>query len=305
MIRLQNILFEETRGSFQDLGPDTFSAMSEPVFTGTVSSYEPELGGFKFNSNNTIATKKFLGKSLTLSYSANKKFNVEFGGKKLGQMSLKQFEDWLRKTKQQRNDYSSIAPIVNDLKSLGFKASKDPKTGYDSYVKYVKTWWANTTKQITPDSEFKKKGLWSCTTVIRVFKQSGDKWLIRAQILPDSMDTKMLDVLKNREARSVGTGSVRSGHREKTKNFLGIESDEFIYDTPKSVKSTWDQDIRQATELVQKIPATDKTVISKVKQLESNIRNMGGLVGPYNRSGYRWNRLIQLINYDLTDITDL
>ena len=186
MIRLQNILFEQTRGSFQDLGPDLFMTMSEPVFTGTVSSFERELGGFKFNSDNTVATKKFLGKTLTLSYSANKKFNVEFGGKNLGQMSVEQFENWLRKTKQQRDEYSLIEPVINNLKSMGFKSSKDPITGYNSYVKYIKTWWNDTTKQIKPESEFKKSGLWTCRTAIRVFKQNDDKWVIRTQILPDS-----------------------------------------------------------------------------------------------------------------------
>jgi hypothetical protein len=311
MIRLKNILLEQ-KGSFKDLGPDTFSVMSEPVFTSTVSSYEPELGGFKFNSDNTVATKDYLGKPLTLTWVGNGTFTVKHGTKSYGTMSIGNFESWLvdiknKTTKLGQDVVTDLGTkkVVDQLKEMGFKPGKDPRTGYDSYVKMIKINPMDTVNNIVPSSQYKRTGLWKCTTAIRVFKQGDNKWMIRAQIIPSSFNDSIIQFIMNREVADVASGASRTGHEEKTTSWYGGEDTEFVYDTPDSVKREWENSLRQAIERVQKVPASVRDVASKITQLESNILAMGGLVGPYNKKNYRWNRLIQLVNDELKGVKEL
>lgn len=285
MIRLQNILLEQ--GNFQDLGPDTYQVMKDPVFTGTASSYARQLGGFKFSPDNKTATKTFLEKTLRLTWSGDGKFNVNFGGKNLGEYDVPKFEQWLNKMQKDRGAYLDNKPTVDELKSLGFKASKDPKTGYNSYVKYVKTWWADTA------TEYKPKGYWSCNTAIRVFKQSGDKWMIRAQIVPDSFDKKVLLALKAQDIRNYGSSKIGT-MKTKQSWLTGRDYKEFERTTPEMQAKSWDKSISQAINRIQRVPATTDTLIDKISELEANIRKFKGLVGPYDDSKFRYNYLMQI-----------
>lgn len=286
MIRLQKILLEQ--GNFKDLGPDTYQVMQDPVFTGTASSSARELGGFKFSPDARTATKTFLNKPLTLTWSGNSKFNVNFGGKDLGEYDMPKFEQWLNKMQKDRGAYLDNKPTVDELKSLGFKASKDPKTGFDSYVKYVKTWWADTA------TEKKPKGYWSCNTAIRVFKQSGDKWMIRAQIVPDSFDDRILLALKDQDVRNANVSKIGT-MKTKQSWLTGRDYKEFERITPEMQAKSWNKSISQAIGRIQRMPATTDTLIDTVSELESNIRSFKGLVGPYDDPKFRNNYLMQIV----------
>ena len=181
-----------------------------------------------------------------------------------------------------------LKPTIAELKSLGFKASKDPMTGYDSYVKYVKTWWADTA------TAYKPKGYWTCNTAIRVFNQSDDKWMIRAQIIPDSFDDKMLLALKDQDVRNANVSKIGT-MKTKQSWLTGRDYKEFERITPEMQAKSWNKSISQAISRVQRVPATTNSLINKVSELESNIRKFGGLVGPYDDPKFRYNYLMQIV----------
>jgi len=85
-------------GSFKDLGPDIFNVMNKPHLTSNkaISSYQLGLSGFAFNSTYTIATKKFYGKTLRLTwFQRPQSFYVNYGDKYLGKFNTITFSNWL------------------------------------------------------------------------------------------------------------------------------------------------------------------------------------------------------------------
>lgn len=284
MIRLKNILLEQ-KGSFKDLPGDYYSVMSGPIPIGGISSFESELAGFKFNSDSTVATKEYLLKPLVLTWLGSETFNVKYGGKNLGTYDIDKFEKWLNDMNTKRGGHLKIAPTLEKLKSLGFKKGKDPKTGYDSFVKYIDISFDDTKKFIAPSSYW-KYGVWSCKTAIRVFKRDDDNWTIRCQMV--SLDDQILEKIMNQE----GEQDANFPTKRKVKKTSWLGNDYTDYEDV-DVVAEFIKSIKVAKQKVQRVNTTTNKLIDTVQQLETNIREMSGLVGPFT-GDYRYNRLVQM-----------
>ena len=291
MIKLKNILNEQG-GSFRDL-VDGYMVMKEPVTHGGTRNYNPEVGGFTFSSDDKFATKQYKGSELKLVWHSTTgsgknqtvKFNVFYYNKDQGVFTFDSFGDWLTKLAQ---NITKTLPVA-ELTSLGFKKSKDPKSGYNSYVKIIKISSAETATAEYPN------GLWSCDTEIRVFAKSPDNWMIRAKI--DYLDDDGLKPLiaKRKATYSTDYGGFRVGRNVKKKSWLtGSEYTEFEQRTPKDVESDWLKNTGQATFRVQYVNVTADKLINTVKFMETNILKYKGLVGPYTDPKFRYNYLLLL-----------
>ena len=124
MIKLKSIL-QEQGGSFRDL-VDGYMVMKDPVEHGGTSSYNPEVGGFTFSSDDTVATKQYKGSELKLVWRGAGKFNVFYYKKDQGVFTFKGFGDWLHKLDSNENK----KPIHDKLKQLGYTADSDGKFNY-------------------------------------------------------------------------------------------------------------------------------------------------------------------------------
>ena len=190
----------------------------------------------------------------------------------------------------------SMLPVAKDdaaaasvLRSLGFKKAKDPKSGYNSYVKIIKISSAETATAEYPN------GLWSCDTEIRAFYKSAGNWMIRTKI--DYLDDDGLKPLiaKRKAIYSTDYGGFRVGSNVNKKSWLtGSEYTEFEQRTPEDVESDWLKNTGQATFRVQKVNVTANKLINTIKFMESNIRKYKGLVGPYTDPKFRYNYLLLL-----------
>jgi len=137
MIKLKNILNEQG-GSFRDL-VDGYMVMKEPVRTSGTLSYNPEVGGFTFSSDDKVATKQYKGSELKLVWRSSSgsgnntevKFNVFYHNKDQGVFTFDQFQKWL--TKLDSNETNKL--IHDKLKQLGYRADNDGKFRY--FSKYV------------------------------------------------------------------------------------------------------------------------------------------------------------------------
>lgn len=279
MIKLKSILNEQD-DSFKSL-IDAYMVMKNPVRTGGYGSYNPEVGGFTFNSDDTVATKQYNGSELKLVWRGSNKFNVFYYNKNQGVFTFDSFQDWLE-------GLTKNMP-VDELTSLGFKQAKDPVTGYNSYVKIIKTFYND-----TASSKY-LKGLWSCDTVIRVFAQTANKWMIRAQIgqfYKSGLDTLIYNDVTSYSTDLTGT---RKGRNVTKKSWLtGSEYEDFEQITPEIAAREWKQNTGQAIQRVQKVNATSDKLISTVEFMETNIRKYKGLVGPYNDSNFKNNYLLNI-----------
>jgi hypothetical protein len=296
MIKLKNILNEQG-GSFRDLG-DGYVVMKEPEDVpvpgqSRYGNFNPDVKGFTFSSDDKVATKQYKGSKLKLVWLSTTglgknqtvKFNVFYYNKDQGVFTFGSFERWLTKLAQ---NITQMLPVA-ELTSLGFKKAKDPKSGYNSYVKIIKISYAETATAEYPN------GLWSCDTEIRVFYQTANKWMIRVKI--DYLDDDGLKPLiaKRKATYSTDYGGFRVGHNVKKKNWLtGSEYKEFEQRTPKDVESDWLKNTGQATFRVQKVPVTADKLINTLKYMETNIRKYKGLVGPYNDPKFQNNYLLLL-----------
>jgi hypothetical protein len=292
LIKLKNILNEQG-GSFQDL-VDGYMVMKEPVKHGGTRNYNPEVGGFTFSSDDKVATKQYKGSELKLVWRSTTgsgknqtvKFNVFYYNKDQGVFTFDSFGDWL--TKLAQNIRTSM--LVAELTSLGFKKSIDPKSGYNSYVKIIKTWHNDTATTENP------KGLWACDTAIRVFAKSPGNWMIRAMI--GRFEKPGLDALIDKDASTYSTnyGGFPVGHTVKKKSWLtGREYKEFEQITPEEVRGKWQKNTGQARNRVQYVNVTADKLINTVKFMESKIREYKGLVGPYNDPKFQNNYLFNLV----------
>ena len=286
MIKLKSILNEQG-GSFRDLG-DGYMVMKEPEDVPddyrhtSYGSFNPDVKGFTFSSDDTVATKQYKGSELKLVWRGAGKFNVFYYKKDQGVFTFDGFGNWLTKLTQN-------LPVA-ELVSRGFKQAKDPQTGYNSYVKIIKTWYDDTA---TPEYP---KGLWSCDTVIRVFAQTANKWIIRAKI--GQFDNSGLDTLIDKDASTYSTdyGGFPVGHNVKKKSWLtGREYKEFEQITPEEARGKWQKNTGQAIHRVQYVNVTADKLINTVKFMESKIREYKGLVGPYNDPKFQNNYLFNLV----------
>lgn len=284
MIKLKNILNEQG-GSFRDL-VDGYMVMKEPVAIGGIRNYNPEVGGFTFSSDDKVATKQYKGSELKLVWRGAGKFNVFYYNKDQGVFTFDGFGDWLYKLAQ---NITQMLPVA-ELTSLGFKKAKDPETGYNSYVKIIKTYHNDTATTENP------KGLWSCDTAIRVFAKSPGNWMIRAKI--GRFEKPGLDALIDKDVSTYSTnyGGFPVGHNVKKKSWLtGREYKEFEQITPEEARGKWQKITGQAIHRVQYVNVTADKLINTVKFMESNIREYKGLVGPYNDPKFQNNYLFNLV----------
>lgn len=280
MIKLKSIL-QEQGGSFRDL-VDGYMVMKAPVEHGGTSNYNPEAGGFTFSSDDKVATKQYKGSELKLVWRGAGKFNVFYYNKDQGVFTFDGFGDWLHKL-------DSNMPVA-ELASLGFKQAKDPETGYNSYVKIIKTYHNDTATTENP------KGLWACDTAIRVFAKSPGNWMIRAKI--GRFEKPGLDALIDKDASTYSTdyGGFPVGHTVKKKSWLtGREYKEFEQITPEEARGKWQKNTGQAIHRVEKVNVTTDKLISTLEFMESNIREYKGLVGPYNDPTFQNNYLFNLV----------
>ncbi len=281
MIKLKNILNEQG-GSFKDL-VDGYMVMKDPVEHGGISSYNPEVGGFTFSSDDKVATKQYKGSELKLVWRGAGKFNVFYYNKDQGVYTFDGFGDWLKKLDQNL----PVAAAIAELASLGFKQAKDPETGYNSYVKIIKTYHNDTATTENP------KGLWACDTAIRVFAQKANNWMIRAKI--GRFEKPGLDALIDKDA-STYSGDFRVGRNvTKTSWLTGREYKEFEQITPGEVRAKGQKNTGQAIHRVQYVTVTTDKLINTIKFMESNIRKYKGLVGPYNDPKFQRNYLFRLV----------
>ena len=292
MIKLKNILNEQG-GSFRDL-VDGYMVMKEPVTHGGTRNYNPEVGGFTFSSDDKVATKQYKGSELKLVWRSTTgsgknqtvKFNVFYHNKDQGVFTFDSFGDWLTKLAQ---NITKTLPVA-ELTSLGFKKSKDPETGYNSYVKIIKTYHNDTATTENP------MGLWACDTAIRVFAQKANNWMIRAKI--GRFEKPGLDALIDKDASTYSTdyGGFPVGHNVKKKSWLtGREYKEFEQITPEEARGKWQKNTGQAIHRVQYVNVTADKLINTVKFMESKIREYKGLVGPYNDPKFQNNYLFNLV----------
>lgn len=175
--------------------------------------------------------------------------------------------------------------ISNKLQDLGFKQGKDPKTGYDSFVKYIDISFDDTKKFIA-SKYWSKYGVWSCKTAIRVFKQNNDNWIIRCQIV--SLNDKNLQILIDQEAYR--DANYPAKRKVKKTSWLGNDYTDY---EDIDVVAEFQKSIKIAKQKVQRVKTTTDKLIDAVQQLETNIREMSGLVGPFI-GDYRYNRLVQM-----------
>ena len=118
--------------------------------------------------------------------------------------------------------------------------------------------------------------------------------MIRAQIIPDSFDDKMLLALKDQDVRNANVSKIGT-MKTKQSWLTGRDYKEFERITPEMQAKSWNKSISQAISRVQRVPATTNSLINKVSELESNIRKFGGLVGPYDDPKFRYNYLMQIV----------